>query len=164
MQAGVPQGFVLSPTLYNLYTNDTPQTSGIQLALFADDPCLYATERKDGYVLRRIQHELNSMATWCEHWNIKTNQDKTRAMYFIHRNRPPDSLLKLNARNIPFVNSEKYLGVILDKRMTWRLHIQTIKAKAFRTFIRIYSLFKSERLSTNIKLTLHKAMNRSITT
>jgi hypothetical protein len=48
--------------------------------------------------------------------------------------------------------------------MTWRLHIQMIEAKAFRTFIRIYSLFKSERLSANIKLTLHKALIRSVIT
>jgi hypothetical protein len=48
--------------------------------------------------------------------------------------------------------------------MTWRLHIQMIEAKAFRTFIRIYSLFKSERLSTNIKLTLHKALIISVMT
>jgi hypothetical protein len=39
-----------------------------------------------------------------------------------------------------------------------------IKVKAFRTFIRIYSLFKSERLSSNIKLALHKALIRSIMT
>jgi hypothetical protein len=37
-----------------------------------------------------------------------------------------------------------------------------IEAKAFRTFIRIYSLFKSERLSANIKLTLYKAPIRSV--
>jgi hypothetical protein len=39
-----------------------------------------------------------------------------------------------------------------------------IEAKAFRTFIRIYSLFKSERLNANIKLTLHKALIRSVMT
>jgi hypothetical protein len=102
------------------------------------------------------------MVAWCERWNIKINEDKTRAIYFAHRNRLPDSLLTLNGRNIPFVNSVKYLGVIFDRRMTWRLHIEMIEAKAFRTFIRIYSLFKSERLSANIKLTLHKALIRSV--
>jgi hypothetical protein len=44
------------------------------------------------------------------------------------------------------------------------IHIEMIEAKSFRTFIRIYSLFKSERLSTNIKLTLHKALIWSIMT
>jgi hypothetical protein len=68
----------------------------------------------------------------------------------------------LNEWNIPFVNHVKYLGVIFDKRITWRLHIEITEAKAFRTFIRIYCLFRSERLSTNIKLTLHKALIRSI--
>jgi hypothetical protein len=39
-----------------------------------------------------------------------------------------------------------------------------IEAKTYRTFVRIYSLFKSERLSANIKLTLHEALIRSIMT
>jgi hypothetical protein len=59
------------------------------------------------------------------------------------------------------INSVKYLGVIFDKKITWRLHIELIKAKAFRTFIRIYPLLKNQRLSSNIKLTLHKALIRS---
>jgi hypothetical protein len=46
--------------------------------------------------------------------------------------------------------------------MTWRLHIEKIEAKALNTFIRLYSLFKSEQLSANIKMTLHKALIRSI--
>jgi hypothetical protein len=62
VQAGVPQGSVLSRTLYNLY----PQTVDVNLALFADDTCLYATERKEGYVLRKVQRGLNSMLAWCE--------------------------------------------------------------------------------------------------
>jgi hypothetical protein len=63
-----------------------------------------------------------------------------------------------------FVNHEKYLGVILDKRIKWRLHIEIIVAKAFRTFIKIYSLLKGERLSANIKLTFQKALTRSVMT
>jgi hypothetical protein len=77
------------------------------------------------------------MAAWCESWNIKINED---------------------------LNSAKYLGVIFDKRIIWKLHIEMIEAKAFRTFIRIYSLLKSERLTANIKLTLHRAPIRSVMT
>jgi hypothetical protein len=76
MQAGVPQGSVLSPTLYNMYINYAHQTHGVYLALFADDTCLYATDRKEGFV-RKLQRGLNSMETWCELWNIKINEDKT---------------------------------------------------------------------------------------
>jgi hypothetical protein len=87
MQAGVPQGSVLSPTLYNLYINDTPQTLGVNLALFADDTCLYASDSKEGYVLRKIQRGIDSMAAWCKQWNIKINEDKILAIYFTRRNR-----------------------------------------------------------------------------
>jgi hypothetical protein len=68
---------------------------------------------------RKIQHGLDSLAAWYKRWNIKINEDKTRAIYFIRQNRLPDSLLKLNGRNIPFVNRVKYLGVLFDKRVTW---------------------------------------------
>jgi hypothetical protein len=75
------------------------------------------------------------MSAWCERWNIKINEDKTQAIYFSRQRRPPDSLLTFIGRNIPFVNSVKYLGVTFDKRMTGRLYIEKIEAKAFRTFI-----------------------------
>jgi hypothetical protein len=150
MEAGMPQGSVLSPTLYNFYINGTPQIIGVHLALFYDDTCLYATDRKEGYIVRKLQRGLDTLVTGCERLNIKINEDKTRAMYFSHQRAPPESLLKLNGRNMPFVNSVKYLGVIFDTRITWRLHVERTETKAFRTSIRLYSLFKRGRLNANI--------------
>jgi hypothetical protein len=80
------------------------------------------------------------------------------------RIRPPEYLLTINRQNISFENNVKYLGVIFERKITWRLHIKTIESKTFRAFIRTYSLFKSEHLSPNIKLTLYKALIRYITT
>jgi hypothetical protein len=96
MQAGVPQGSVLSPTLYSIYISDTPQTPGVYLALSSDDTCLYATECKEGYVLRKLERGLDAVGMLCEHWNIKINEEKTQAIYFSHRCRLPESHLKLN--------------------------------------------------------------------
>jgi retron-type reverse transcriptase len=76
MQAVVPQGSVLSPTIFNMYINDTPQTHGAHLALFADI-CMYATDCKEDFVVRKLQRCLSSMEAWCECWNIKINEDKT---------------------------------------------------------------------------------------
>jgi hypothetical protein len=101
---------------------------------------------------------------WFKRWNIKINEDKTHAIYFSLRIRPPESLLTLNGRNIPFVNNVKYFGVIFDKKITWRPHTELIEAKAFRAFITTYSLFKSKRLSSSMKLTLHKALIKSVMT
>jgi hypothetical protein len=63
MQAVVPQGSVLSTTLFNLYINHAPrpQTHGVHLALFADDACLYATDRKEDFNVRKLQRGLRSM-------------------------------------------------------------------------------------------------------
>jgi hypothetical protein len=104
------------------------------------------------------------MVTWCERWNVKVSEEKTQAIYFSRGLRPPEFHLTLNERNTAFVNRIKYFGVIFGEKITWTLHIEMIDAKAFRTFIRIYSIFRSDRLSANIKLTLHKALLRSVMT
>jgi hypothetical protein len=80
---------------------------------------------------------------WCGSWNIKINEGKTQAIYFSRTIRSTDDVLQLNARDIPFVNNETYLGVSFDGLTTWRHQIENTVAKAFRTYIMIYSLFKS---------------------
>jgi hypothetical protein len=54
-----------------------------------------------------------------------------RDIYVSERLRSPEAHLTLNGQNIPIVNHVKYLGLIFDKRIILRLHIETIKAKAF---------------------------------
>jgi hypothetical protein len=58
----------------------------------------------------------------------------------------------------------KYLGIVFNRRIARILYIEMIEAKAFKTFIKVYSPFESERLSANIKLILHKALIRSVMT
>jgi hypothetical protein len=65
-----------------MYVNDTPQAIGVHLVLFY--ACLYAAERKEGYVLRKLQRGLNSVAEWSKRCNIEINGDKTQAIYFSH--------------------------------------------------------------------------------
>jgi hypothetical protein len=113
IQAGVPQDSVLlSPTLYSIYINDTPQTPGVYLGLFVDEIFVYAADRKEDYVLRKLQRGLSAIETWCERWNININKDKTQDIYFSHRLRPPEVHHILNGQNIPVCNHVKYLGVI----------------------------------------------------
>jgi hypothetical protein len=77
----------------------------------------------------KLQRDLSSIEAWCERWNIKINEDKTQGIYFSQGRRPPVSRLTLNGKDIPFVNNIKYLGVIFDIKITWRLHIQMIEPR-----------------------------------
>jgi hypothetical protein len=95
IQTGVPQSSILSPTLCSLYINDTSQTLGVYLALFADDTCIYKTDLKEDYVLRKLQRGITSAESWCERWNIKICEDKPQAIYFSHRRRPVEAYLTL---------------------------------------------------------------------
>jgi len=57
----VPQGTILDPTLYSLHINDALQTPGVHLALFTDDTRTNTTDRKDGYVITKLQRGFTSM-------------------------------------------------------------------------------------------------------
>jgi hypothetical protein len=137
--AGVPQGSILAPVLYSLYINGAPAAPGIHIALFVENTCVYATEELERPILNKLQLGLTAVGSW------------SQAIYFCRRRRMPGDGLQLNGRNIPFVNSVIYLGVIFDRRITWRLHIEKPAAKALGTYIRTYSILKSKHLSANIK-------------
>jgi hypothetical protein len=66
-------------------------------------------------------------AQWRPGANVGINEDNTQGTYFSRSRRLSEAHLTLNGRNIPLVNSVKYVGVIFDKKVTWRLHIEMIE-------------------------------------
>jgi hypothetical protein len=84
-QASVPLESVLFRALYILYINDTPQTPGVYLGLLSDDFCMYETDRKRCYSIRKLQGVLSAIATWRERWVTNINEDKTQSIHFSHR-------------------------------------------------------------------------------
>jgi hypothetical protein len=115
-----------------------PQTTAVAIQWLSSDhvgpptdECNRGTMFSVWSVFRKLQRGLSSMETWCECWIIEINEDKTYGIYFSRIDRLSHILI-LNGRNIPFVNGVKYVSVIYDKKITWRLHIEMIEAKAFR--------------------------------
>jgi hypothetical protein len=94
---------------------------------------------------------------WCGHC-------KSQAIYFSRRLKVPDDVLQLKGCAIPFVNNVMYLGVTFDRMMMWRHHNERTVDKALCMYVRTCSLFRSGRLSTNIKLTLYRSLIRSVMT
>jgi hypothetical protein len=77
VEAGVPQGFVLTSVIYSLYINYAPAAPGIHLALFADYTCVYASEKNERRLLNKFQRGLTAVGSWCHRWIMKINEGKT---------------------------------------------------------------------------------------
>jgi hypothetical protein len=70
---------------------------------------------------------------------FKINEDGRQTIYLSRVHWPGMTHLTLNGRKIPFVNHVKYLSLIFDTNITWRVHIEPRKVKAVRIFIRLDS-------------------------
>jgi hypothetical protein len=64
-------------------------------------------------------------------------------LHFSRRRTPVEASLALKGRHISFANHVKYLGVIFDKKLTWKLRTETTATKALRIFLSIYPILKS---------------------
>ncbi|KAL4108080.1 hypothetical protein QTP88_018335 [Uroleucon formosanum] len=62
--AGVPQGAISSPILFNIYTADQPTTSHTSIADFADDKVIYTSEKNPHLAKQHLQNHLNLLADW----------------------------------------------------------------------------------------------------
>jgi Reverse transcriptase (RNA-dependent DNA polymerase)/Endonuclease-reverse transcriptase len=161
---GVPQGAILSPTLYNIFTSDVPTSEFCNTATFADDTAIFASGPTPLLVQEQLQEHLNSISDYCKDWKIKINASKTQAIYFSRNTvNIPRTEITLDGDGIPWSGEVKYLGVHLDKRLTFASHISKSIDKATLAFRILYSfLNRKSKLCVPNKLLLYKVCIRPI--
>lgn len=156
--AGVPQGALLSPTLYLLFVNDLPKNDDTNIFLFADDTAISSCSRKKKLARDRLQRHLDQLKNYFDKWQIKVNATKTNTIYFAKRNKKERTdPLTYDGQDITEVPVAKYLGVHLDSKLLFGPHIKHINKKAKSVFAILYPLLRYDsRLGYKLKLMLYK--------
>lgn len=160
---GVPQGAVLSPLLFNVYTAHLLKTvrPDVSVAAYADDIALYSSHSNPYTAVRKIETTLNHLTDELTRYNISINPDKTDGIIFSYHSKfKRPTHFRLGHRLIPFSNNITYLGITLDKHLTFSKHI---KRKLSSTRLRVKALYRllcSKNISLRLKLLIFKAVIR----
>lgn len=156
VRAGVPQGSVIAPRLYNHYTADKPTKPRTLTAAFADDEAILSRSQSLDNATHTLQEHLTELSHWFNVWKIKINPTKCVNVTFSLRPGicPP---VYLSNSPLPQSDSVKYLGVTLDRRLTWAKHIQMKRQTITSRTKLLYGLIgRQSSLPLSRKLTIYK--------
>jgi hypothetical protein len=117
IQAGVPQGAIATPLLFNIFTAGQPTSTNTFFAEYADDKAIISTHENPFTASNMIQSHFNQIEIWCKNWKVKINESKSCHITFtLKQDLCPQ--ITFNHIQIPTSLTTKYLGVNFDKRLT----------------------------------------------
>lgn len=164
ISAGVPQGSVLGPVLYLLYTRDIPKSEGTTMATFADDTAIMAVANTCDEATTKLQTSLDSVCRWTKLWRINLNETKSVQINFTNQRTNPIPLY-VNDQLVPYANTAKYLGMTLDAKLRWKEHVKKKKSELELKYRKMYWLLgRNSELTIHNKLLLYKQILKPVWT
>ena len=146
MSTGAPQGCVLSPLLFILYTNDCQLSNDVFTVKFADDAAVTGLISNSEFSYRQ---GIDRFLSWCKDNFLVLNVKKTKEMIIdFRRNKNTLQPLTLENEEIERVDHYKYLGVMIDSKLSFSKHVDYIYKKGqqrlyFLRRLRNFSIDKS---------------------
>lgn len=131
---GLPQGSVLSPILYNLYTHDleTSVTSNVNALQYADDLLLYTVDKSIQTCCFNLSSSITSLENYLHNNGLDISGTKSSIVLFTRSRFPPPINIYYKNTVIPVKSTVKFLGIVLDNKLTGVEHCDYIMAKCER--------------------------------
>ena len=134
-EQGVPQGSILSTTLFNIKINNIVKCldSKTDGSLYVDDFGICYRSKNMRTIERKLQQCINRIEDWATSNGFKFSKSKTQCVHFCKlRKVHNDPVLYLYGSQIPVVEESKFRGVIFDRKLSFIPHIRYLKAKCLR--------------------------------
>ena len=165
---GVPQGSVISVTLFNILmaTINEINAQPVKVLMYADDIIAYTSDKDQDNLESNMQYFLDSLDDWSKRTGLTISKNKTKCMMF-HPTRIPKEKPELTISDelLEYVSEHKVLGMIIDNKLSWKSHINMLKRKADNQN-RILRVLCGQRWGSDAKtlLYLHNALTVSKST
>jgi len=144
VNAGVPQGSVLGPTLFLVFINDLPDNILSKLAIYADDTTIYSPLESSVDLFDRVELagelelDLRTVVEWGEKWLVSFNAAKTKLLSVNRFKEPFLPSVSMNGLQLPESDHAKLLGLTLTNTFSWNQYIEDIARAAARKVGSLY--------------------------
>lgn len=131
---GVPQGSVISVTLFLLAINEIQSfiTKPVHCTMFADDVTIFIKGKNIQTNQEIIQQTLNQLVKFANTSGFKFSKSKTVAIVFSKNKSSEENVsLTMEKENIKLVKEVKILGLFFDEKLTWKTHIEYLRKECF---------------------------------
>ena len=131
LSVGVPQGSILGPLLFIIYTYDLPfyVSEKCKIYMYADDSTLILSSESIAEIETGLNMSLDMIHRWSVKNKIKVNASKTKCMLIGSKKKISAHELSVHINNNPVhnVKSFKCLGVTIDETLSWNQHVEYVK-------------------------------------
>ena len=122
----VPQGCTPGPILFSLHINNLPSVTKFNTLLFANDTTLTLSNGSGDEFEKSVNSKLTSIVAWMQANKVTINFKKTNFVLFGDESQRHSMNIFCSEQTISQVDSAKYLGILVDSKLTWTSHLENL--------------------------------------